>query len=152
MIELPDAEEIRYWKTSKSSPGKWLEKTIKLIEDLGGSVISHAFGKDPASGKRAYMLFFEIEEFQFKVVQKVLDSQYAGNELAERRQAVTLMHHDIKAKCLSMRIKGARTAFFEHLLLPDGRTASEASMPELMHDVPQIILEIGKQPKMIEVK
>ena len=151
-MELPDAEEIRYWKTSKSSPDTWIDKTTKLIEDLGGTVVSHAYGKDPASGKRAYMFYFEIEGFHFKVVQRVLDSRFSGNELAERRQAVTLMHHDIKAKCLSMRIKGARAAFFEHLLLPDGRTASEASMPELMHDVPQIITDIGKYPKMIEVE
>ncbi len=152
MIELPNAEDIRYWKTGKSSPDTWIEKTIKLIEDLGGNVISHAYGKDPASGKRAYMFFFEIEGFQFKVVQRVLDSKYQGSELAEKRQATTLMHHEIKAKCLSMMIKGARTAFFEYLLLPDGRTASEASFPELMQDVPQIIMEIGKQAEMVEIE
>jgi hypothetical protein len=63
-----------------------------------------------------------------------------GNELAARRQAATMLYHDTKAKCLSAVVLGTRIAFFSYLLLPDGRTAAEASFPELAEGIPDLFL------------
>ena len=134
MTDLPDAEDVSYWQTSKSGPDTWLERTAELIEQLGGTIYTHAFGKDD-QGNSAYMLQFKIGEDAFKLVWPVLHSR-TGKDMAAKRQAATLLYHDVKAKCLTARILGSRTAFFGYLLLPDGRTAAAASIPELMEDVP----------------
>ena len=60
------------------------------------------------------------------------------NEGAARIQAATLIYHDTKAKCLSAVVLGARAAFFSYWMLPDGRTAVEASVPELAKGIPAI--------------
>jgi len=137
MYELPYGEDINYWKTGSSSPDVWMDKTKKLILGLGGEVLMEGFGSEPALGRSAFMLAFEIDGDRFKVIWPVLPSK-TGNDLAARRQAATLLHHDIKAKCLSAVIIGARVSFFSHLLLPDGRTASQASIPELQTYVPSL--------------
>ena len=121
--ELPYAEDINYWKTGQSSPDSWMGKSVRLIQGLDGFVIAEAFGKD-ASGSSAFMLAFEIEGNEFKVVWPVLPSK-SGNEKAARTQAATMLHHDIKAKCISATVLGVRVAFFSYLLLGDGRTTTE---------------------------
>jgi hypothetical protein len=47
-----------------------------------------------------------------------------------------LMYHDVKAKCLFATVFGIRAAFFSYLLLPDGRTAINATIPELQQGIP----------------
>ena len=133
-MKLPYAENINYWKTSQSSPDNWIEKATKQIQSLGGKVYTHAFGQDD-EGASAYMMLFSINEDQFKVVWPVLPSR-TGKEIAAKRQAATLLYHDIKAKCLSATVKGTREAFFQYLLLPNGRTTSQASIPELLEGIP----------------
>lgn len=139
MGKLPYGEDVNYWQTGQSSPDKWTEKTKKQIQTLGGQVLMEGFGSEPTTGRSAYMMAFEIEGDQFKVIWPVLPSK-KGNEIAARRQAATMLYHDIKAKCLSAVVLGARAAFFSYLLLPDGRTTSEASLPELMKDIPDLFL------------
>ena len=133
-MELPYAEDIgHYWETSQSSPESWMDKTRKLIEALGGIVKAEGFGA--VEGKSAYMMAFSIAEDSFKVVWPVLPSR-KGKNLAARRQAVTLLHHDIKAKAMTASVLGTRVAFFCYMMLPDGRTASEATKPELSEAYP----------------
>ncbi len=136
-MDLPDAEDINYWQTSRSGPDTWLERASELIEGLGGKVYTHAFGIDD-EGNAAYMMHFKIEDTPFKIVWPVLYSR-SGNELAAKRQAVTLLFHDVKAKCISATVLGFRTAFFNYLMLPNGQTAASASIPELMKKVPLAI-------------
>ena len=128
------AEDIgHYWKTSKSSPDKWIDQAKSQIEQLGGEVLAEAFGS--SGGKEAYMLAFEIEGSRFKVVWPVLPSK-VGNHGAARRQAATMLFHDIKAKSISAAVKGADVSFLEYKLLPDGRVASEVAAPELANSFP----------------
>ena len=148
-MNLPYAEEINYWKTSKSQPDAWIDKASKLISDLGGKVYTHAFGQDD-QGNSAYMMQFSIGDDRFKLIWPVLPTS-RGEENAARRQAATLMYHDIKARCLTARILGSRTAFFNYLMLPDGRTASQASVPELMQDIP-LALSGYDIPQLIDGK
>ena len=128
-MELPHAEDIgHYWQTGSSSPEVWLEKAKKLIEEIGGEIIAEGFGS--AQGRAAYMIAFGVSDDKFKVVFPMLPSR-TGRELAARRQAATLLYHDIKAKCMTAAVLGSKAAFFSYLMLPDGRTTSELSAPEL---------------------
>ena len=142
---LPLGEDVNYWQTSKSSPDSWMEKTKRLILGLGGKVLMEGFGSEPMSGRSAFMLAFEIKGDHFKIVWPVLPSR-GRNEGAARIQAATLIYHDTKAKCLSAVVLGARAAFFSYWMLPDGRTAVEASVPELAKGIPAIFAapQLGK--------
>jgi hypothetical protein len=138
MLELPYAEDVNYWRTSKSSPDAWMDRTRRQIEKLGGQVLAEGFGSEPGLGRAAYMLAFELEGERYKVVWPVLPSK-TGNERAARVQAVTLLYHDIKAKAISAAVLGARAAFFSFLMLPDGRTATGVATPELTKLAPAML-------------
>jgi hypothetical protein len=139
MYELPYAEDIgTSWKTNSTAPGAWLDKIKKEIERFGGSVGIIATGTDPISGRDAFLIIFEIEGDRFKVVWPVLPTRKKQDEKSAQIQAASLLHHDIKAKCVSAKVVGARAAFFSYLLLPDGRSAVEASVPELQNDIPSL--------------
>ncbi|HEC61419.1 hypothetical protein LCGC14_0761790 [marine sediment metagenome] len=133
---LPYSESMNYWKTSRSSPDHWIEKTIKLIKKLSGRILMEAFGKD-AAGNSAYMLAFEIQGDRFKIVWPVLPSK-TGDESAARRQAATFLYHDTKAKCISATILGVRTVFFSHLLLPSGQVVSDLSPSDVLESIPSL--------------
>ena len=134
-MKLPYAEDINYWKTSKSSPDSWIEKSVKQIETLKGKVLTHAFGQDPVSGNSAYMIMFEIGINTFKIIQPVLPT-YHGEDAAARRQATTLLYHEVKSRCLRSAITGPQEAFFQYMILPDGRMTSQASIPEIVTGLP----------------
>ena len=135
--KLPYAEDIgHYWKTGSSSPEVWIDKAKKVITDLGGKVVAEGFGS--ANGRAAYMLAFSLENQNFKVVWPILPT-YKGEEIAARRQAATLLYHDIKAKAMTASVMGAQTAFFSYMSLPDGRTASELVAPEVITRFPLLL-------------
>jgi len=56
-----------------------------------------------------------------------------------------MLYHDVKTKCLKAAIFGARTAFFEYLVLPDGRMVSQVSNPELSDISPMFLLGKGSE-------
>jgi hypothetical protein len=135
--ELPYAEDIgHYWKTSNSSPDIWIDRAKKVIVELGGFVKAEGFGS--TSGQAAYMLAFSFDNQNFKVIWPVLPTRL-GREIDARRQAATLLYHDIKAKALTASVMGVRVAFFSYLSLPDGRTASELANPELTEHYPLLL-------------
>ena len=128
-MELPYAEDIgHYWQTSQSSPDIWIDRAKKLIESLDGVILAEGFGS--VEDKAAYMMAFKIGDDNFKVVWPVLSSK-TGKTLGARRQAATLLYHDIKAKAMTASVLGTKVAFFSYLMLPDGRTTSELAAPEL---------------------
>ena len=137
MKERPNAEDINYWKTSQSQPDKWLESAARQIEKLNGKVVAYAYGMDHNTSKKAYMFAFEIQGQAYKVVWPILESR-SGNDLAAKRQAATLLYHDIKAKCLTATVLGHQQAFFSYMLLPNGRTTTEASIEELAKGIPYL--------------
>lgn len=138
MSELPNAEDVNYWKTSKTSPDTWMGRAKQQIASLGGTVLAEGFGSEPTTGRAAFMLAFEIGGDRFKIVWPCLPSK-DGNEGAARIQAATMLYRDVKAKCISATVLGTRAAFFSFLLLPDGRTATEVSAPELMEAWPRLL-------------
>ena len=136
-MKLPYAEDINYWRTGRSDPDTWMERAKAQVAKLGAKVLSEGYAR--GKEKAAFMLHFEAQGEEFRVVWQVLPTR-GDNERAARIQAATLLYHDVKAKCLEATVKGVRAAFFEYLLLPDGRTASEASEPELLEGVPKRLL------------
>ena len=132
------AEEVNFWMTGKSSTDVWMERTKKQIVELGGAVKAEGFGSDDR-GRAAFMLGFTIGADSFKIIWPVLQSQ-TGKALAARVQAATMLYHYIKSVCLYAVIVGARSAFFTHLMLPDGRIASQVADNELLELAPQIFL------------
>ena len=128
-MNLPYAEDIKhYWETSRSSSDEWVDRAKRLILSMGGNILQEAFGS--IDGKSAFMLKFELDSSEFKVVWPILPSRSEKFQAA-KRQAATLLYHDIKAKAMTASVLGTKTAFFSYLMLPDGRAASELATPEL---------------------
>lgn len=139
MTEKPKwAEQLNYWETSRSSPDVWLAKARKEILRVGGEVLGEAFGSETQAGRSAYMFAFKLDGEQFQVVWPVLPSK-SQKEIAARRQAATMLYHDIKARCISSKVLGTRTAFFAYLMLPDGRIAGQLADAEMLDAVPEIL-------------
>jgi|SRR3990167_2357523 len=137
--KLPYAENIgHYWKTGISSPDTWIDKAKRLITEMGGQIEAEAFGA--SDGQAAFMFVFAIQGQRYKVVWPVLPTQYStSKDIDARRQAATLLYHDIKAKVMTASVLGARVAFFSYLQLPDGRTAAEVATPELSTHFPLLL-------------
>jgi hypothetical protein len=136
-FKLPFAEDVgHYWKTSSISPDSWLSKSADLIRKHGGKILSEAFGM--AMGQGAFMLTFEVKGESFKIMWPVLPSK-TRDEKSARRQAATLMFYDVKAKLMTASVLGFKTAFFQYVLLQDGRTAGEMATPELAYSFPPML-------------
>jgi hypothetical protein len=136
---MPYAEDVNFWATGKSDPGKWIDAAKRQLKALGGEFKGEGFGSD-GEGKAAFMLAFEIKGDKFKIIWPVLKSR-SGNERGARVQAATSLYHYVKAVCLYAAVVGTRTAFFSHFMLTDGRTASEVSGHELAEMTPRLFLK-----------
>lgn len=125
-----NAEDAPYWKTGEKTPPEgWLERACKEIVGVGGKVIKEMFAS--ADGKAAYLIEFSIDGETYRLTWPVLKCKSAGNEAAARRQATTALYHDVKARCVTVKFLGSRTAFIPFLVLSDGQTVSQASTPDL---------------------
>jgi hypothetical protein len=131
------AEDINFWRTNKSDPGKWIELCKKQIQYLGGHVFAEAFGAD--DGRSAYVIGFDIGGDKFKTVWPVVKSK-CGDVGAERRQAATTLYHVVKAKCLEAVVRGPRVAFAGDWLLEDGRTVAEHTSESMLYAMPLMIM------------
>ena len=127
------AEHLPYWRTSGSSPGVWLDRAADQIEKAGGTVYVRAEGRDPVRGCVAYLIEFELHGEHFRVTWPVVPSRSQDKTApaAAKRQAATMLFHDIKGRCMSAQVLGARTAFFAFLVLPSNTTAAQAALPEV---------------------
>jgi hypothetical protein len=142
MAEEIYAEDVNYWQTSTSSYDTWIDRAKREIEQIGGKVTAEAFGN--MAGRSAFMLSFALSRDQFKITWPVLKSK-TGKEKAAKIQAATMLYHDVKAKCVSAKVLGVRAAFMTYLVLPDGRSASEAASSELVNLLPPMFsLPSGK--------
>ena len=130
-MSLPYAEQLgHFWRTSSTSPDKWLDNTVKLIKGHGGKVLQCLTGQDYETGKSAFLLLFQFGDDIFRVSWPVLPTR-TKDERSAKIQAATLLHHCVKSKLMESKILGTRTAFFSYMMLPDGRTASEAAAPQI---------------------
>lgn len=134
----PYAEDVNYWRTSKSSPDLWLARIKELIRKAGGRVLADGFGHDAISGRGAYMVGFDLAGQPYKIVWPILTSK-TGDEVSAKRQAMTMMYHDVKSRIVSAKVLGLRAAFFSYLMLPGGQTASQLAVPELLDALPTFL-------------
>lgn len=116
------AEQCPYWKTSKSGPSAWMDRTRKIIEDVDG--IIHGCGEVLRSGITYYAIEFVLQGDRFTALWPVLESEH-NETSAARRQAATMLFHDVKNRVVAAKVHGFRFAFLHYLALPDGRTVSE---------------------------
>ena len=133
---LPYAEDLPYWKTGRSSFDSWLEKAERFLVESGGEVVRQATGRE--RGSEAMMMEFELDGDTFRVVWPVLPSK-KDDRGAARRQAATMLFHDVKSRGVRHRIFGARVAFFEFLVLPTGATAQEVGAEVLVEALPKLL-------------
>ncbi len=117
------AEELPYWQTSQTDPDTWIEKTIRVMAELGGKLQMEAFGKD-GQGRGAYLLTFSIKEDTYRVVWPVMQSR-GGRNKAAKIQAATSLYHYVKALSLAAAVMGIKAALFSFFELPDGSTVLE---------------------------
>ena len=136
-MNLPYAEDINYWQSGKSSPDVWLEKIERMIEGFEGKVRTIAMGK--MEERTAYLIEFTHSGDTYRIMFPVLPTKNGDKEQAARRQAATLLYHDVKARLLRAEIFTVKSAFFEFLLLPDGRTVSQVAVPELLELEPKLL-------------
>ncbi len=144
MIErlFPYAETVPYWQTSRSTPDTWLDRAEKEIVKRGGHLTARALTSDADLGLEAFHFVFDLDGDQYRLTWPVLPTQKADKQAAARRQAATLLFHDVKAKCVSASVLGFRRAFHGQLYLPDmGKTVSELSDPEFMGALPKLLTE-----------
>jgi hypothetical protein len=140
---LPFAEDINYWKSGSSSPDKWLTDIESMIKKAGGVTVGYGWGLDDAINRGAWIYQFRFKEDAFKIIWPVLNCRYTGGEIAAKRQAATMLYHDIKAKLMAASVLGTRRAFFSNLLLPNGKTVADLkdhpqSLPSIFESVPRI--------------
>lgn len=135
--KLPYGDEVPYWKTGRSSPDVWVEKTKSVLFRLGVKQVDEAFGS--VNGRAAFMLAFESQGEKFRVCWPVLRVRKPEDEPAARIQAATLLYHDCKAKAVAASVLGLRTAFFAHVALPDGRTMADIATPLLAAQFPKLL-------------
>ena len=132
------SEDVNYWQSGKSSPDSWLEKAKKEIRAVGGQVVGSGSFSEDITGRAGFMLAFRLDGEDFAIKWPVLRSK-SGNHLSAQRQAATALYHEVKAACVKLKFLGARSAFFAYLMLPDGRTASQASAPKCVAILPALI-------------
>jgi len=142
-MKKPVPEELRYWKTSQSSPDGWIDKTIKILKEYGATFTGRAHGHDMTTGQEAYMMQFSIEGEEYKLVWPVLEPKQESDRNAARRQAATMLHHDVKARIMYATVHGTRNAFLPMLLVSDsaGRMLAmgEITTPELTDRIPKLL-------------
>ena len=133
------AEDVNYWNTSRTGADDWIARARTLITQHGGRVTAEGFGSEPETGRAAYMLAFELGGERYRVMWPMLPTRGGGRELGARRQAATMLYHDVKQRLISSMVLGARAALFAYLVLPDGLTAGMLAQQDLMDRFPLLL-------------
>jgi len=140
-MALPNAEDVNYWRTGRSSPDKWLDRACRLIEDVGGEVHGRAIGYLHDRG--AVQLAFTIDGQPHSLMWPVLPTRDGDpDHPAARIQAATFVHHDVKAKAMAAKVLGPARAFVGCRLLEGGLTVADlagAETAELAAAMPRLL-------------
>jgi len=118
------AEDVNYLNTGKSNPDVWIERAKKEIRNISGKILQSGYAEQ--NGQAAFLLKFQIGDDTFDIKWQTLPGHYARTtELMRKRQAATLLFHDVKHRCVMAKIRGIRSTFLEYLTLPNGQTMGE---------------------------
>lgn len=131
------ADDLPYFKTSKTDPDGWIEKAKAEIVKIGGKVTGEAFASN--GDEAGFLLLFTLEKDEYKVYFPVLETRSAKDLLAAKRQAATMLYHDIKARCMLVKVFGARRRFSDFLMLPEmGVTVGDMAEDNIM-ELPRLL-------------
>lgn len=136
------AEEVNYWKTSRTGSDEWLDKAKREIRSIGGEIVGVGQVEDHRTMTCAFAIAFEIMGESYQIKWPVLTSR-DGNIKAARIQAATALYHDVKTSCVRVKFVGARASFLSWLVLPSGQTAAEATTPSLVSALPKLLVSKG---------
>lgn len=137
MNNFPNAEDINYWKTGKSTPDTWLDKAEKVINDLGGEVVLRALGK--VEDRSGFLMDFKFGDEKFRAVWPVLPVKNDKDIKAAERQAATMLFYDVKSRSIRAAVFGVRNAFFDFILLENNHTVSQLSNEMLIEYTPKLL-------------
>ena len=135
-------EKLPYWKTGQSSPDIWIEKAINLIVKFGAKLQGQAYGHDASTGDEAFMIAFSTDEENYRITWPIPQPKYEKDRGAAKRQAATMLYHDVKARLLYAEIHGFRNAFLPMLLVSgNGRKLplGQIATPELTQEFPKLL-------------
>lgn len=141
------ADDLPYWKTSTSSPDTWIDKAKGEIVKAGGKVTGEAFASD-SDGTAAFLLLFTFGNDKFKVSFHVLEPRQSKDLFAAKRQAATMLYHDIKARCLLVKVFGARRRFADFLMLPDGSATVGDAVDGDILELPKLLMG-SRAPELV---
>ena len=97
-----------------------------MLERHGAKVHSESMVRQ--NENQAYMIGFNLEGDEFRIVEMVLPVKDERDITASRRQAVTRVHHRVKQLLMDAEIYGAKSAMVQYLVDPD----SKQTMGELV--------------------
>lgn len=119
-----------YWNTGRSDPDSWLDKAEKIINDLGGAVTAR--GSAEEEGVAMFMMKFRASDGSVFIVRwPCLSIDNEKERPSARRQAATMLYHDVKNRALNARVFGLEFAFLQFKALPDGRTVGDLTTAEI---------------------
>ena len=139
-LKQPYADSLPYWKTSNISAESWIDKAKEELRRANGKIVTEMFAS--AEGKEGYMLTFSFGEDVFSIQWPVLkpSSSKEADKKSAKVQAATMLYHDIKARCVSARVLGIRSAFMGYLLMANGQTADQVSNADYMMMIPKVLM------------
>jgi len=117
MFKKSYAEDLPYWQTGESGD-KAIQEAKNALTRYGGRITGEGYGM--REGEAAFFLQFEMQGETFRYVEPVMQSRTC-NEKAAKVQAAASLKHAIKARVNEAVRHGARRAFMDSLLLPNGQ-------------------------------
>jgi hypothetical protein len=123
------ADDLPYWKTSKSTVDSWLNKAKREIATIGGKITGEAYLNDADKGRAAFMLSFTLEGRLYVAKWAVMPTKRGTeqDQQSAKVQAATALYHDIKARVVTCKFQEKHFAFLNYMMLPNGQNVAEAA-------------------------
>ena len=130
MMSLPYAQDVNYWKTGRSDSMAVLQKAADQLAEVNGTIETQVFGMH--NGQEAIIFGFKIDGTAYRINWPVLPSKRPDEDdhIDRHRQAAAFVFHDVKARCMTAKVLGARRAFVGYLVdRKTGQTVAELANP-----------------------
>ena len=128
-----EPEKLPYWKTSRTSSSKWLDKAAALLTKLKAS--SHGRAMMDVNGKACFSVVWVHDGQDYRIAWPILTPRDPKDREAAEIQSATFIYHWIKAQVLAAQVLGMKAAFASNVVLPDRSTVMETIGKVDMHQV-----------------
>jgi hypothetical protein len=135
------AEDLPYWRTSKSTLSSWLNKAKREITSINGKVTGDGYMTDHENGRGAILITFVLDGTRYAAKWPVLPTRRKTeqDEEAAKVQAATALYHDIKNRVVSAKFRGAGFSFLNYQVLQTGQTVSEVADNGFVNRLPMLL-------------